>query len=167
VLISIGSSCYGPRVEGAGSRPKIRWIVALVGMLVVPISGLVWAAVGGGGGASSTDETIEAEDGADDEAADEGGTGKPAKKPKKKKKPKKATTTSRAGARKATHDAAPCCEALRAAGNEDPDVSNRPTYLAAASACESAPTAKRALTAVRSIVEGSRHELPSECKADE
>ena len=102
-------------------------------------------------------------------AADEGGTGKAAKKPKSKKskKSKKGTTTSRAGARKAAHEAAPCCEALRTAGNEDPDVSNRPTYLAAASACESAPTSKRALSAVRSIVEGSRHELPSECKDDE
>lgn len=151
-------------MEGVVSRTKIVWIVALVGMLVVPIGGLVWAAVGSGG-AAATDETIEAEDAADDESADEGATGKGAKKPKSKKpkKPKK----SKAGARKATHDAAPCCEALRTAGNEDPEVKNRPTYLAAASACESAPTAKRALSAVRSIVEGSRHELPSECKDDE
>jgi len=154
-------------VSDTGSRPKIRWIVALVGMLVVPIGGLVWAAVGGGGGASASDETFEAEDGTGD-GGDETSPSKPGKKKKKSSKAKKAgTSTSRSSGRKATHSAAPCCEALRAAGSEDPDVSNRPTYLAAAAACESAPTAKRALSSVRSIVEGSRHELPSECKDDE
>lgn len=154
-------------VEGSGSRAKIVWIVALVGMLVVPIGGLVWAAVGGHGGSSGDEESIEAEDGGD-EPEDEGSTSnKPAKKKKKSKKSKKGTTTTRVGQRKASHEAAPCCEALRAAGNEDPEVANRPTYLAAASACESAPTAKRALSAVKSIVEGSRHELPSECKEDD
>lgn len=155
-------------VEASGARTKILWIVALVGLLVVPIGGLVWAAVGHGG-TSSTDESIDAEDGGDEGSGDDGSsTNKPGKKKKKSKsKSKKGTTTSRVGARKATHEAAPCCEALRTAGNEDPEVSNRPTYLAAASACESAPTAKRALSAVRSIVEGSRHELPSECKEDD
>jgi len=155
-------------VSEAGSRPKIRWIVALVGMLVVPIGGLVWAAVGGGGGSPSS-ETIEAEDGADvasDGETDEGATTKSGTKKKKKKK-SKSKSASRSGGRKATHEAAACCEALRKAGSEDPEVSNRPTYLAAAASCESSPTAKRALSSVRSIVEGSRHELPSECKEDE
>ena len=118
-------------------------------MLVVPIGGLVWAAVGHGGSAS-TDETIEAEDGGDEEADDTTTTtsksGKKKKSKSSKSKSKKGTTTSRAGARKATHDAAPCCEALRAAGNEDPEISNRPTYLAAASACESAWSATDAPT---------------------
>jgi hypothetical protein len=154
-------------VSETGVRPKIGWIVALVGMLVVPLGGLVWAAassVSSGG----PDETAEEEIAAEDEDGTDGtGTTTPSKKKKKSakkktKKTKKGTSTVR-GAQKATHELAGCCEALRTAGREDDDISKRPTFLAAASACEAAPTAARAKTQVRSIVLGSRAELPAAC----
>ncbi len=145
-----------------GSRPPIRWILALVGMLVVPIAGLAWAAFSGGPPdvtAESDGETA-ASDEPDEEAEATTSTSGAAKSKKKKSKKKK---KPKAGSKKVLHKAAPCCEALRKAGREEPDVSKRPTFLAAASACEAAPTSAKAMTQVKSIVEGSRLELPSEC----
>ena len=138
-------------------------------MCIVPLAGLVWAAVGGPGGAEETaagDETSE-EAGAEADGEESASTGSSSKARKKKRKKTSSKASSRTGARKVAHEAAACCEALRTAGREEPDVSKRPTYLAAASACEAAPTEARALTQVKSIVAGSRLEVPSECQSSE
>jgi cytoskeletal protein RodZ len=145
-------------------RPKIRWIVALVGMLVVPLGGLVWAAVGSGPAGETTDGETSASAETDEEA---GSTASGATKKKKKKKKSKSTKAPKSGpkttGRKPLHDDTACCEALRAAWAEDDDIAKRPTFLAAASACEAAPTKARARAQVKSIVEGSKMDLPSAC----
>ena len=139
-------------------------------MCIVPLAGLVWAAVGGPGSASeetSGDETSE-EASAEADGEESASTTTSSSKAKNKKRKKTSSkASSRTGARKVAHEAAACCEALRTAGREEPDVSKRPTYLAAASACEAAPTEARALTQVKSIVAGSRLEVPSECQSSE
>lgn len=135
-------------------------------MCVVPLGGLVWAAVGGGSG-ETTEATAETSETGAEAEGDETSTGTAAKpKKKKRKKRKKATPSAARGTRKVLHEAGACCEALRAAGRDASDVTQRPTFLAAASACEAAPTEARARTQVRSIVEGSKLDLPSECQTD-
>ena len=125
-----------------------RWIwVALpvVGLSIVPLVGLVYAATASFGKAS-------AESGEDAEAAD-GGPGK---------KGKARTKTSKASPKPRTDGAAECCAKLRELGKTAP-LDARATYLSAAQACESAPDEDRALKIARSNVQTAKHELPDEC----
>jgi hypothetical protein len=132
-------------------------------MCVVPLGGLAWAAFGGAGGGDETAEAT-AETAGEAEASSSDDASTSAKSARKKARKKRKGASSARGTRKVSHAAAACCEALRTLGRETDDVTKRPTYLAAASACEAAPTEARARTQVRSIVEGSRLELPSACQ---
>lgn len=142
-----------PSISLLHSRAPVRsrrwlWVaLPIVGLSIVPLVGLVYAATATFGKASAegADE--------DEEGSVDGGAGK---------KGKARTKTSKAAPKPRSDGAAECCAKLRELGKTAP-LDARATYLSAAQACESAPDEDRALKIARSNVQTAKHELPEEC----
>lgn len=135
-------------------RTKWGWLriaLPIVGLLVVPSFGLIYAATGSFG------KSAEGEAGAEEEVVGaDGGRSK-------RTKPKgKSTGAGKGTTKPRTDGAAECCQKLRELGKTAP-IDARATYLSAAQACEAAPDEDRAFRIARSNVQTAKHEVPEEC----
>jgi hypothetical protein len=135
-------------------RTKFGWLriaLPIVGLLLVPSVGLIYAA-------TATFGKSEGETGADEEVV--GADGGRTKRTKAAKG--KSTGAGKGTTKPRTDGAASCCEKLRELGKTAP-IDARGSYLSAAQACEAAPDEDRAFRIARSNVQTAKHEVPEEC----
>lgn len=163
------------RAARAGSTRGSRWLLGLgiVGLLLVPILGTAYlgfadfgtteaapssapsgASAAGRRGRAATEPGEPADDGPA-EPAD----------PRARPGTRDSTSTARREAQPRTDGAVLCCTKLRELGKGAP-LDTRASYLAAATACDAAPSEDRAFKQVQSVLGGSRVELPDECVRD-
>ncbi len=170
---------------GPSPRPAIpptawralRTFAPIAALLIVPVAGTIYATVGhfGRDSAATTSATASPEpDAADDDGDVDGATAakaaKIAKGAKGTKGSKRASTKSPSAKAARAASNAPstdspklCCAKLRELGKVGPNDA-RPSYLTAASLCDTTPDKDRALERVASHLGVAGLDLPPECE---
>lgn len=147
-----------PIFHSRGSRSSATWLwiaLPIVGLSIVPVIGLVYAATtsfGKGADASAESATV-LEDDLD-------GTGVPGAK-KKSTSSRKTKTTKTASAR--TDEAETCCAKLRDLG-KTAEIAERSKFLGAASLCQGAADAQTAYKRVERNLRVAGIDIPPECE---
>lgn len=163
------------RASRAGGARGSRWLLGLGlgGLLLVPILGTAYlgvadfgpteavpsgAASGGAAAGKRGRAVAQPSEPADEDAAE-------AADPRARPGTSDGTSNTRREAKPRTDGAVLCCTKLRELGKGAP-LDTRASYLAAAAACDAAPSEDRAFKQVQSVLGGSRVELPDECVRD-
>jgi hypothetical protein len=171
---------HAPRSTSRLVRPSGRWqhlptIAAFVGLVSLPIAGTIYATAADFGRAaskSSAAPSTDASDGDDkaaepDDAAavadDDPATSRRISRGASNKSKSTAGTKRRSSSKPKPESAGLCCAKLHELGKVA-ELSLRPSYLAAASACEAAPDRAAALTKVATQLKVSGADLPPECE---
>lgn len=161
------------RASRVGGARSSRWLlgVGLGGLLLVPVVGTVYLGVadfGGGEAAtigSSAPRLRARAPGAPGAITDDDGEDGASADPRTRPGTGEGPSSTRREAKPRTDGAVLCCTKLRELGKGAP-LDTRASYLAAATACDAAPSADRAFKQVQSVLGGSRVEIPDECTRD-